>query len=518
MRNKRIKIKKKIITAFLFVVLIMIAINLNTLVNYDKVVADVEMMELSHTRELAESSNLALSVQRVKSNLRELFLELIENEEDDEVVHAVTVIRENLERADVAMNLFRKATSFDLDSDDDLLGEKEEIEMLDTLRVLLNSFNSSTSKILDFHKTGSLDEMQDLFENDTEPISREIQEMISVLRDDAEFEVVEIVSEMKNSLYSNILVGIILAVLSVLCAVGIGLYISNSISKPLGTLIEGTTEIRKGNFEYKVFINTNDELKLLGESFNNMSSEMKEKILKINRLNTELLKSNQTKDKFFSIIAHDLRGPFNVILGFTDMLNTQYEHFDENEKREIIESIDKVSKGTFELLENLLTWSMAQSGRIDIKQKTFNLCTLTKKSVEFTGAQAAKKSINILNTVNDQLTVFVDEFTLTVILNNLISNAIKFTPNDGTVTVSAIENNNEVEISVKDTGVGMSEETINRMLSSDESVSTNGTNNEKGTGLGFVLVKDFVKKNNGRLNIISEIGHGSDFRFWLKRK
>jgi signal transduction histidine kinase len=105
-------------------------------------------------------------------------------------------------------------------------------------------------------------------------------------------------------------------------------------------------------------------------------------------------------------------------------------------------------------------------------------------------------------------------------LNNLISNAIKFTPNEGTVTVSAIENNNnnEVEISVKDTGVGMSEETINRMLSSDESISTNGTNNEKGTGLGFILVKDFVRKNNGRLNIISEIGNGSDFRFWLKCK
>jgi len=232
----------------------------------------------------------------------------------------------------------------------------------------------------------------------------------------------------------------------------------------------------------------------------------------------ELKLLNATKDKFFSIIAHDLKNPFNSLLGFSDLLKNDFNRLEAHEIKRYIEIIHDSSKHGFNLLENLLQWSRAQTGSIAYYPKFFKLNELIEKCVQLYQNNADKKHIQIFNEVPDNLVLFGDEEMLSTVFRNLVSNAIKFTPNMGKVKIKTSRGIRKVTISIVDTGVGIPEDKIAKLFKIDVQHSTLGTSNEKGTGLGLILCKEFVEKHGGKIKVESERKNGSEFKVILPLK
>ncbi len=232
--------------------------------------------------------------------------------------------------------------------------------------------------------------------------------------------------------------------------------------------------------------------------------ELKESELK-------LREANATKDKFFSIIAHDLRNPFNVILGYSDMLNKGYERFDDDKRKLFINEIHKSSANTFTLLENLLTWTRSQQGRIKIKKEKLNLSELINSSIQPYSSHAKNKGINILNNINVDTNIIADINTMSIVFGNLINNAIKFTHKDGNISISEILNGDNLDIYIEDTGIGMTDKQIADLFLIEKSSTTLGTDRERGSGLGLILCKEFVEKNGGAIRVESKVDVGSKF-------
>ncbi len=228
----------------------------------------------------------------------------------------------------------------------------------------------------------------------------------------------------------------------------------------------------------------------------------------------ELKQANAAKDKFFSIISHDLGNLFNTLIGFTSLLSAQNEQLSAVQKEDFVQRLLQVSKKGYSLLSNLLQWSSSQTGRIACKPATFNLKEIVVENIELLSSNAKAKSIELSSSISDTATVFADQNMLDTVIRNLVSNALKFTPTNGRVEISAKKTDTEVEISISDTGVGISPQDIEKLFRIDMSHTTIGTNDEKGTGLGLVLCKEFVEKNGGTIWVESEVGKGS--RFYIR--
>ncbi len=511
------KIWKKIILGFLSTIAILMVVDIRALHNNIQIIDDIHKLEQSQRVELNESSNLAFSLQLINSNTRELFIEHDDQKESVEVSDAKKIIETRLPSLSASVKAINKATTigYHLNNDEDKEGELEELRKIDSLNVKIYSFISTSDRVLKLLDENRIIEAHELFENETEPNSREIQKMITFLADDAEAEVKDAIELMDVHVNKAIESGIYLTILSVFFALGIGFFISRSISVPLQMLTNGANEFGKGNLEANVVVSSNDELGSLAESFNQMAKELKIKIDSINDLNKELAESNDTKNKFFSIIAHDLINPFNAILGYSDLLVNQYNDFDEADRREFISDIHISAKTTFELLENLLLWARSQMNKIEIIKEVLDLREIINKAIGAYVPGAEKKQITYSINIPDKLIVRADRFTLITIITNLFSNAIKFTPEKGHISISALRKNNFIEISVSDNGVGISKDNIPKLFQIEKNVSTMGTNKEKGTGLGLLLCKEFVEKNEGKIWLESELGKGTKIIFTI---
>ncbi|MBI1937598.1 MAG: PAS domain S-box protein [Ignavibacteriales bacterium] len=229
----------------------------------------------------------------------------------------------------------------------------------------------------------------------------------------------------------------------------------------------------------------------------------------------ELRQLNMTKDKFFSIIAHDLKNPFITILGFSDLLLSDYNDLSDDEKIFYIEEMKKSAEVSHNLLRNLLQWSRSQTGRIEFNPRVVKLIDLLEENIHLLKPHAQKKNIVISVACKEDLSVFADEDMVNTILRNLVTNAIKFTKKDGTIKIYAVERRSKVEISIEDNGVGIEEKVKNELFSIAKMHSTTGTDNEGGTGLGLVLCKEFVEKNHGTITVDSKLGQGTKFSFTL---
>ena len=232
---------------------------------------------------------------------------------------------------------------------------------------------------------------------------------------------------------------------------------------------------------------------------------------------TQLKEAVATKDRFFSIIAHDLRNPFNVLIGFSEILLNKFESFDDEKKKLFLSNIKEASERTFVLLQELLDWSRSQMGQIVLKPESLLINELVQNAITPLEDQADSKAIILLHETLPDLTVRVDKNMIITVIRNLVSNAIKFTPKQGRIEVLAIEENNDVKIIVRDNGVGIPEKDLPKLFRIDEKIKTNGTDNETGTGLGLILCKEFIEKNNGTIWVESKESKGSDFIFTLKK-
>ena len=236
---------------------------------------------------------------------------------------------------------------------------------------------------------------------------------------------------------------------------------------------------------------------------------------KVSSQNEQLQELNATKDKFFSIIGHDLKGPLNSLTSFSGLLINHTDSLSKDEIKMLAKDLDKSLKNLFALLENLLEWSRSQTGNIEFKQESFDLALLLKESEELLATQAQNKKITILNEGKTTIPVKLHKHSINTVVRNLLSNAIKFTPEGGIITINAQQNRKEVMISISDTGVGMSEEVMKKLFKVGTKHSTKGTAEEKGTGLGLILCKEFIEKNGGQIGVNSEEGKGSVFYFTL---
>jgi PAS domain S-box-containing protein len=233
--------------------------------------------------------------------------------------------------------------------------------------------------------------------------------------------------------------------------------------------------------------------------------------------NDELKILNTTKDKFFSIIAHDLRSPFQALLGYSNLLATEFESLSQEEIIQYSKGLNEVLVDLFGLLENLLNWSMMQRDVLEYNPVNINLYDVVNKIVRRSSHNVNEKNISLLNNVDNETLVYADVDMLRSIVQNLIVNAIKFTPNEGQVIVSSKPKNGFVEVSVEDTGIGIESERSSELFNFNRLFSTEGTAGEKGTGLGLPLCKEFVEKNGGKIKLESELGKGSKFTFTLPK-
>ena len=241
-------------------------------------------------------------------------------------------------------------------------------------------------------------------------------------------------------------------------------------------------------------------------------------ITMVKKAELELKELNASKDKFFSIIAHDLKNPFNSIIGLSEMLKDEISTGDLSTMESYAKQINDSAVQTLRLLENLLEWANSQTGKIGFNPTIINLSTLFNEEFGVLNEMATGKNIKINSSFPENLTIIADKNMIKTILRNLISNAIKFTQNDGNVEVMAKIDQENVEFSVSDTGIGMTEENLAKLFRIDSNLSTRGTQNEKGTGLGLFLCKEFVEKHGGNIWAESEQGKGSIFKFILPIK
>jgi signal transduction histidine kinase len=232
----------------------------------------------------------------------------------------------------------------------------------------------------------------------------------------------------------------------------------------------------------------------------------------------ELRHLNATKDKFFSIIAHDLKSPFNSILGFTEMLKNEARNLDIDSIEKYAGIINSSAQHTFELLENLLDWARMQQGRILFEPKPILFNDIVKSEFESLKETANKKNISLVDGNPENIILKADENMLRIVIRNLISNAIKFTPKQGFIKVTSELHDDYFHISITDSGIGIQPETIGKLFKIETSFTTRGTENEKGTGLGLLLCKEFIEKHGGKIWVESEVGKGSSFNFTLNIK
>lgn len=229
------------------------------------------------------------------------------------------------------------------------------------------------------------------------------------------------------------------------------------------------------------------------------------------RVEKYLREVNSTKDKFFSIIAHDLKSPLNTIVGFLQLLNDHVDAFTVDELKNFAGSMNKSVKNLLGLLDNLLQWSRSQTGTIEYNPIDINIRELITDNIMLLAGHAQSKGVLLENNIEEQLSIKADINMLNVIFRNLLSNAVKFTRKGGTVNIAAEKKDSYVYITVKDTGVGISPEKLENLFNLGSSYTSSGTALEKGNGLGLLLCKEFVEKNNGNLQVQSQPGKGSVF-------
>jgi signal transduction histidine kinase/uncharacterized protein HemY len=259
---------------------------------------------------------------------------------------------------------------------------------------------------------------------------------------------------------------------------------------------------------YQIKKKMNVQLKEQNEQIEKANEQLKQK-------ETELTALNATKDKFFTVVAHDLRNPLASLLNFSYLIVEKSDTLDTEQLKHFNQMVHESASNLNNLLENLLNWARSNTNKMRFYPLPQKLKPVVNSILLLNKITAENKKIKLVNTITDDIEVYADQQMLTSVIRNLVSNALKFTPEGGTITISAKDGFRDVEISVADTGKGISPEHLANLFRMDSHHSTPGTDNEVGTGLGLILVKEFVEKNQGKITAKSTVNEGSTFTFTL---
>ena len=242
---------------------------------------------------------------------------------------------------------------------------------------------------------------------------------------------------------------------------------------------------------------------------------LEETIGKVKESETQLSQLNQVKDKLFSVVSHDLRNPLATMQSFLKLITDHQDKMNEEERKKLLSEAQQSLDNLNELLYNLLQWSRSQMNLLQFRPDKLNIKNITETAVRLVQLHAHMKDITITNHIDEHITAYADKDMVEFIIRNLLSNAIKFSHRNSEVSIRATYENQEVCIEVTDSGVGMGETKIKKLLEKHTTLSRRGTEKEKGTGLGLLISKEFIEKNSGKLSIKSETGKGSKFRFTI---
>lgn len=284
--------------------------------------------------------------------------------------------------------------------------------------------------------------------------------------------------------------------------------------------LKNSKEIIKDQFEQ--LKQKNEQLKKTYEDLEHQAQHLNKLYMQLiknetflRNTNEELKKLNEMKDRFFSIVSHDLRSPFAGILTMTDIIKNHANTFSKEELISMLQSLNETAQQTYKFIEDLLEWSRSQMGRIQMNIVEEDLHTIVTGTILTLKQQAEIKNIEINSRIQSGTFAMFDNNMMATIVRNLISNAIKFTPKGGKITLKAeaIEKEGKrfIRLAVSDTGVGMTEQQVANLFSLDKVQSTPGTEKEKGTGLGIMICRDFINKMNGELSVESKLNEGTTF-------
>lgn len=307
----------------------------------------------------------------------------------------------------------------------------------------------------------------------------------------------------------------------------IGKSIYEVLDKPLADKIQKainkTLHKNSYEFEYEVFrdepkyfharcaqLNENEIIIISSDI-----SKLKKSEIQLKQNSEELKQLNADKDRFMQILAHDLRNPFNVLLGFSDLLIRNFKNYDDDLIKYYLDIIKQTSERTYLMLDELLLWSKSQAGKLPFEPSNINLSELIASIYSETKTNAQRKNITIKLSVPDNFQIIADGNMLKTVIRNLVSNAIKFTRKDGEITIDTHLDDSKVVIAIADNGIGISKTDQEKLWNNSNPHSTVGTDNEKGTGLGLLLCKDFVEKHGGKIWVESKEGFGSNFKIQL---
>ncbi|MBE9536195.1 MAG: HAMP domain-containing protein [Proteobacteria bacterium] len=297
--------------------------------------------------------------------------------------------------------------------------------------------------------------------------------------------------------------------------------------QPISTLKEGVAVIGRGDLDFRIDIETGDEIEELANEFNNMASELKnlyagleqkvsERTMELEISNRDLEKASRMKSEFLANMSHELRTPLNSILGFSEILVDQI-YGETNEKQsKYLRNIQNSGKHLLEVINDILDLSKIESGKMELIKTEFPLIDAVEEVYSALGPLAHKKDIKMSSDVsNEGENIYADHLKLKQVIYNLVGNAIKFTPEGGSISLEATRHGNEMHISVSDTGVGIEESNIDLIFEAFMQADTSHSRNFEGTGLGLALSKRFIEMHGGRISVKSKLGEGSTFSFYI---
>jgi signal transduction histidine kinase len=325
---------------------------------------------------------------------------------------------------------------------------------------------------------------------------------------EAKDKVDEVISDL---VLQTLWIGLLILILVTILA----FYLSARIAKPLNQITESVEILAAGNLSQKIKYTKEDEIGILAKSYNKMSAEIHGQRQQLQATNKQLEEANSTKDKFFSIIAHDLKNPFNTLMTYSSTLLKQYKNLDEDKLKRGLEALHNNSKRGYNLLVDLLTWARSQSGNMEFEFDTINLYDIANDNVSLLKERAKDKGIKLFSEIDDNISAYADKNMVSTVIRNLMTNAVKFTSSGGEIKISAEKIKSMVQVTISDTGMGISEENINKLFRINTFYRTLGTDKEKGTGLGLILCQEFIEKLDGKIWVESELGKGSKFIFTL---
>lgn len=440
-------------------------------------------------------------------------------------------INEIVEEINLINNLFRQNDRMYVS----LINTSDEKRLYIQFKYLYNKYTLFHNEIVDFAKNNEDDVAKELLFVKSKKLHEDMSTKLNELEEINVQQSNTAAQEARNFYAKSISLLILFLIVCFILVVVFSWWIARQISKPIKRLNIATSAVANGDLQQSIEIDSTDEIGNLSSSFNvmaknientmselqNLNLTLEERIVdrttELEKANSNLLLSNATKDRFFSIIAHDLRNPMGSLLGISNLLKENFNTYSPEEILDLITLMNQGAENSFKLLENLLEWGTTTMRKIKFSPENIDISAIIKDNMDLLHLSALHKKINFHYNSNGSTMVFADKNMLNTIVRNLTANAVKFTNIAGSIIISSTENNDNIEVCFSDSGIGISEENIAKLFRLDIRHSTKGTANETGTGLGLLLCKEFAEKNGGKIWVESELGKGSQFKFTLQK-